>query len=195
MIQISQGAEAVIIRDDDRIIKKRVKKSYRIQQIDEKLRLSRTRKESRLLREAIRVGVPVPHVIETKKYDIIMDFIDGVKLRDIIENNHGLAGELGKLIAVLHERNIIHGDITTSNALFSDGKLYLIDFGLGSFSFKTEDKAVDLWLLKEVLESSHSEPNLLWKTFLKGYEKHYKDSKKVIRRLEEIQKRGRYRKR
>ena len=40
-------------------------------------------------------------------------------------------------------------------AILKNGKVYFIDFGLGFFSNKTEDKAVDLHLLKQALESKH----------------------------------------
>ncbi|MFH0948941.1 MAG: serine/threonine protein kinase, partial [Candidatus Aenigmatarchaeota archaeon] len=57
---IARGAEAVISRDENDIIKERVAKHYRLKEIDERLRSSRTRAESRLLREARRAGVYVP---------------------------------------------------------------------------------------------------------------------------------------
>ena len=67
-------------------------------------------------------------------------------------------------------------------------KLYFIDFGLGFFSTKAEDKAVDLHLLKQALESKHYKNfEKLYKTILKNY-KH----KDVLKRLEKVELRGRY---
>lgn len=37
---------------------------------------------------------------------------------------------MGFLIFRLHQQGIIHGDLTTSNMILKDNKLYLIDFGL-----------------------------------------------------------------
>ena len=72
--------------------------------------------------------------------------------------------------------------------ILKDNKIYLIDFGLGFFSSKIEDKAVDLHLLKQALESKHYE----------NFEKYYKvildnyKHKDVIKRLEKVELRGRY---
>lgn len=43
---IAQGAEGKIYKTDDRIIKERIKKNYRISEIDSKLRKERTRAEA-----------------------------------------------------------------------------------------------------------------------------------------------------
>ena len=75
---------------------------------------------------------------------------------------------------------------------FSKGKVFFIDFGLGFHSNKTEDKAVDLHLIKQALEAKH--PSIYEKAFssiLEGY----KDSphfSQVLKRLEKVEKRGRY---
>ena len=44
---INQGAEAVIESKGNEIIKKRINKSYRIKEIDEKIRKLRTKKRQR----------------------------------------------------------------------------------------------------------------------------------------------------
>ena len=49
---IAKGAEAELSREDGVVIKERIKKSYRIQELDDKLRKRRTALEARLLREA-----------------------------------------------------------------------------------------------------------------------------------------------
>ena len=46
---IQQGAEAIIYLDKKKIIKERTKKSYRITELDEKLRKARTKKEARTI--------------------------------------------------------------------------------------------------------------------------------------------------
>ncbi|MCL5018601.1 MAG: Kae1-associated serine/threonine protein kinase, partial [Candidatus Pacearchaeota archaeon] len=69
---------------------------------------------------------------------------------------------------------------------------YLIEFGLGFFSRKAEDKAVDLHLLKQALEAKHFKN---WKELFEEVKKGYKDSKesqKVLERLLAVEKRGRY---
>mgnify|MGYP001616720774 CR=1 FL=1 len=70
--------------------------------------------------------------------------------------------------------------------------VFLIDFGLGYISHKTEDKAVDLHLLKQALEAKHFKKwQILWKQVEIGY-KSSKESDKTIKRLEAVEKRGRY---
>ena len=70
--------------------------------------------------------------------------------------------------------------------------LDFIDFGLGFFSNKIEDKAVDLHLLKQALESKHFKKwDENFKEVLKNY-KISKDSEKVLERLKKVESRGRY---
>ena len=99
---------------------------------------------------------------------------------------------LGKETSKLHEAEIIHGDLTTSNTILKENKVYIIDFGLGKISNKTEDKAVDLHLIKEAINAKHFENSEeLFKSFLKGYNNSDED-KKTIERLEIVENRGRY---
>ena len=103
-----------------------------------------------------------------------------------------LVKEIGEKIAVLHNNHIIHGDLTTSNMIFNE-EVYFIDFGLSFFSHKIEDKAVDLHLLKQALESKHYK---IWekafKTALETYKKNAENSDEILKRLEKVEKRGRY---
>ena len=150
MKQIGDGAEAVIYLDKD-VIKERIKKSYRHRDIDLKLRKFRTRRESKVLKRLEEIRFPAPRLVDMddKEMKIIMEHIDAPRLRDVItsKNQEKLCKEIGKLVAVLHNNDIIHGDLTTSNILFKD-KLHFIDFGLSFFSRRVEDKAVDIHLFK-----------------------------------------------
>ena len=49
---IAQGAEAVLIRKDDRLVKRRIKKGYRHPELDQKIRVRRTRREGKILNKA-----------------------------------------------------------------------------------------------------------------------------------------------
>ncbi len=190
-----KGAEAIILRKEGKIIKDRIKKSYRIKEIDEKLRKFRTRRELKILDTLTKIGFPAPRPIrmDDKKMTIEMDFVKGSKLRDVLEKKdyEGLCREMGEKIAVLHNNGIIHSDLTTSNMILED-EIYFIDFGLSFFSDKIEDKAVDLHLLRQALESKHYR---IWercfKSVLQGYKKanHYEQ---ILKRLEVVEKRGRY---
>ncbi len=192
---LKQGAESVIFLDKDKIIKHRIKKSYRISEIDDKIRKSRTRSEAKLLEKA-KVNVPNVINVDDKEMKINMEYIQGDLLKDIFDDLNEkerlkLCKKLGEEISKLHSQNIIHGDLTTSNLILKEDKIYFIDFGLGFFSHKLEDKAVDLRLLKQALESKH------YRSFPKTYDeilKNYKHSD-VKKRLEKVESRGRYKKR
>ncbi|MEK6819900.1 MAG: RIO1 family regulatory kinase/ATPase [Nanoarchaeota archaeon] len=123
---IQTGAEAQIILKNNNILKRRVKKSYRIKELDEKIRKLRTRSETKLLEKASKI-ICVPKVIESseEKKEIILEFIDGKKLSDNLNNfplkkQKEICIEIGKNIAKLHDEEIIHGDLTTSNIIYSD---------------------------------------------------------------------------
>ena len=191
---IAKGAEAELKRDGDTVVKERIKKGYRILELDDKLRKRRTALEARLLREARRAGVLTPQVLEEEKTSLKMEFIDGQKVKDVLDKNCiSISKEVGRNVALLHSFDIIHGDLTTSNMLLKDGKLYLIDFGLGFISKREEDKAVDLYLLHEALESTHFDiMEKAWKSVLGSYKRHYQGSDKVIKALLNVESRGRY---
>ncbi|MEK6835582.1 MAG: KEOPS complex kinase/ATPase Bud32 [Nanoarchaeota archaeon] len=191
---IKQGAEAILKLDKNRLIKERIVKNYRIKQIDEKLRKFRTKRESNLLRKANFVNVPKIFDVDEHKMLIKMEFIRGELLKDSLKNKSKLklAEEIGREIAKLHNNNIIHGDLTTTNIIIKNNKPYFIDFGLGFISNKVEDKAVDLYLLKQALKSSF--PLIAEEVFskiLQGY-KQNKQYNEIINRLKKVEKRGRY---
>ena len=198
MKKIAQGAEAKIYLDKDKIIKERFKKEYRIEEIDSKLRKSRTKRESKIFEKLESIKFPAPRLIKTdKKEKIEMEFIAGPKVRDILEEKDykKLSEEIGKKLAIMHNNGIIHGDLTTSNMILNskDSQIYFIDFGLSYTSDKVEDRAVDLHLLKQALESKHYR---VWKGCfehaLKAYEKESSRPKEILKRLETVEGRGRY---
>ena len=86
MIQIAQGAEAVLYRDRGTIIKERLSKDYRLPQLDQALRSFRTRREAKILQKLEELNFPAPHMQEfsDQRMNIIMDFIPGEKLCDIL---------------------------------------------------------------------------------------------------------------
>jgi TP53 regulating kinase-like protein len=195
---LHRGAEAILyVNEQGKLVKERIKKSYRINQIDQKLRKFRTRREGKLLRNS---PVPVPEVFEVDENDmkIIMDYIKGDVIKDILDNSRKrkkICRKIGEQVAKLHDNNIIHGDLTTSNMILKNGVVYFIDFGLGFTSDKTEDKAVDIHLLKQALEAKHHKHSKkLFNQVLKGYKKS-PNSKEVLARLEKVGSRGRYKKR
>lgn len=192
---IGRGAEAVLYIEDGNLVKERIEKGYRIKEIDERLRRRRTRLESKILSRARRAGVPTPAVSETTDYKIIMEFLEGERLKELLQktgNRKELAEETGRLVGLLHKAGIIHGDLTTSNMILRD-KIHLIDFGLGFHSTSVEDRAVDLHLLHQAYQSTHFRHlDELWENTVNGYRETFIEWKPVLARLEQIRKRGRY---
>ena len=195
-----RGAEAIIYKDKDKIIKKRNRKTYRLGEIDERIRKLRTRSEGKLFDKASKIiSVPKLDEVNEKNKEIVMDFVNGEKISDNLnsmpeKNQLGILRMIGNNIAKIHDSDIIHGDLTTSNMIFNkkENKVYFIDFGLGFQSQKVEDKAVDLHLLKQALETKHFlHSNSLFKEALKGYEIS-KNHKKVLEQFKKVEKRGRY---
>ena len=195
---LAQGAEATIEQDKDIVTKKRISKSYRLPEIDEKITKLRTRSEAKILEKAGKI-IPIPKVLESneKQKTISMDFIEGKKLSqelNNLDNQLEIMQQIGESISKLHKENIIHGDLTTSNMILKENKVYFVDFGLGFQNGKYEDKAVDIHLLKQALEAKHFQN---WQELFKAFEKGYlsintEDSEKILERLKAVEKRGRY---
>ena len=100
---------------------------------------------------------------------------------------------IGEALGKLHSANIMHGDFTTSNMLLKGGQVYVIDFGLGRFTKRIEDHAVDLYLLHEALKAAHFKfMDEAWVNIIKAYKHNYTNSTMALRRLEKIESRRRY---
>jgi len=207
---IKKGAEAYLYYgkwfDKEVIFKHRIPKKYRLKELDERIRVFRTINEAKALIKVKEYGINVPKVyeIDSKNAFIIMDFIPGKKLKDLVPilDDSKLIKyfqNIGQFIARLHINGEIHGDITTSNVIITEQEeIFLIDFGLHEFSERIEDKSVDLHLFKRVLMSSHGDTyKSCFNAFLQGYKVIYeKKSKKecdaIIKNIEVIESRGRY---
>ncbi len=201
MEKIAQGAEAVLFKDRGTIIKERLSKEYRLPHLDQSLRQFRTRREAKILQRLEELNFPAPHLQEfsDKRMSLIMDFIPGEKLKDVLNSGDSckeLAEKIGQLVSRLHNNDIIHGDLTTSNMILKEnGDMHFIDFGLSVFSEKVEDKAVDLFLLDRALASTHY--NIYPEVFenvLKGYQEENPEAAEVLERFKEVQARGRNKK-
>jgi Kae1-associated kinase Bud32 len=276
---IQQGAEAKILLNEKEnfIIKDRISKSYRIPELDNKIRKGRTKAETKLLIKASEI-ISAPKPLSTSNiYQIPIPFIKGQKLSEYLnefplEKQKQIMKKIGESVAKLHKADIIHGDLTTSNMILvedkdkyvincnskgnlnkvdnddnisdnkpSDNKdnktsskqkevinnsplgrvsnsaicsskgkfkkyeqgcelggndfsVFFIDFGLGYISQKTEDKAVDVHLLKQALEAKHFKNwKILFEEFQKSYSKNYPESKQIFERITAVERRGRYR--
>jgi len=121
---IAQGAEAKIYLIDKKIVKDRIPKSYRLPELDEKIRRRRTKSEAKLLTKASKViNCPAPLAEPGQGRMIHMPFIDGKKLSEHLDNfpkkeQLEICKKIGESVSKIHRENLIHGDLTTSNMIW-----------------------------------------------------------------------------
>ena len=192
-----RGAEAIVETIDwngQTVVSKiRNKRGYRHPSLEKRLVVERLRSESRIMARLLSQGVPVPAVysVNTSDNSIFMEFIDGQTLERALRKKDFKMHlvQTAEVLSKIHSLNVVHGDPTTSNFLVTD-KIHVIDFGLSSISDDNEDRASDLRVFLESLDSHHSEINGR-EIFLAAYSK-WQDSKPVLKALEVLELRGRY---
>lgn len=195
-----QGAEARLFKalhlGRPCVIKERFAKIYRQPELDDRLSRERNNSEARCLVKCRKAGVDSPLVYhsDTKKHELFLEFIegptvkkwllDGPTIAPLIQNEppdapaplprwaEPVAFAIGEAIAKIHNINLVHGDLTTSNMILRGGQRYhidgifdttaeptrlaLLDFGLSSAAGSTEEKGVDLYVLERALLSTHT---------------------------------------
>lgn len=208
-VLISKGAEADLWLDSDWngrrvIIKRRGVKRYRNPELDEELRRYRTIHEAEIIHRAKRAGVstPIIYQVDPEGKAIVMQYVEGVRVRDIVEEldpeeRRMLFRLIGVKAGRLHAAGIIHGDLTTSNIIWDGERPCFIDFGLSELSREAEKRGVDLHLMRRMLMSTHF-PHL--KELSASFEEGYRsvmgaEAEEALRRMREIERRGRYAKR
>ncbi|CAG0892136.1 unnamed protein product [Cyprideis torosa] len=214
-----QGAEARLYRGSffsrPCIVKERFPKAYRHPELDNLLTKERIKAEVRALTKCREIDVPTPLVyfLDLINSRIVMeDLVGCVTVRDYIyqvekeaaslssdemsEVIQCLGRRIGKVLKKLHENNIIHGDLTTSNMLLrqlpnlKESELVMIDFGLSSTGSATpEDMGVDLYVLERAILSTHPKMEELFQRILESYD----PPKAVKEKFEEVRARGRKR--
>lgn len=203
---IKRGAEALIYETYflgiHAIVKKRISKRYRHPSLDQKINSERTLLEAKIMYSALEAGVNAPAVLFVNKeeYIIIMEYIDGYTVKDLVlENIQNNEFELGKAIGIiagnLHRAQIVHGDLTTNNLIMKrdTSEIFVIDFGLAKKSNDIEDFATDIHVFLRSLESIHPEKkDPIFKGFTEGYSKIINFSDEVMKTLKDIRMRGRY---
>ncbi|XP_045761901.1 EKC/KEOPS complex subunit TP53RK [Maniola jurtina] len=227
---LKQGAEAKLYicnyLGKPTLIKERFKKNYRHPDLDTSITKERMKNEARSIVRCKTAGVKTPalYLVDFERRRIYMQhFENSITVKDFIinlksSNNQGdintldvYAHKIGEVIRKMHENNIIHGDLTTSNMLLVERNpsnelenskwlnntnidLVLIDFGLSFIDSSTEDKGVDLYVLERALISTHNEyPDLFSKIF-EAYKNYSKNNiKEIISKYEDVRARGRKR--
>jgi TP53 regulating kinase-like protein len=220
---IQQGAEARIYKGTflslPCIIKQRFPKAYRHPLLDQKLLSRRHTQEARSILRCSKVGIDVPTLyhVDSTSHTLIMEHIAGHTVKHTLaalqrqqeeEGRRGgegrgeevereimeVAEKVGAAIGRLHEADVIHGDLTTSNMILRDGthSLALIDFGLSYTCKVAEDKAVDLYVLERAFLSTHPDTEKVFERIMSVYERTAgKGAKQTLARLELVRARGR----
>jgi TP53 regulating kinase-like protein len=204
---IKKGAEANLYLEEWHnrkvIMKRRLPKRYRIQELDKEIRSQRTVHEPHIIHKAKEAGVPTPTIfmVDVAESNIIMEFVDGKQVKQVLndlppEERLRLSRHIGGLIGRLHKHGIIHGDLTTSNMILTPyGKVVFVDFGLSERSTELETKGVDLHLMKRAFQSTHYKyARECFEAVMKGYAEVVgeKEAKNVLEKIREIERRGRY---
>lgn len=203
MSLIKRGAEADILEADwnglPSVLKARRPKAYRHPELDDKIRRRRTVRESETMSHVKSLGVAAPLVyfVDTRRCEIVMQRIRGVPVHDLPPARIvSCCPAMGRMAGLLHRGGMMHGDLTTSNFILSrGGRLFLIDFGLSARTDKPEDHAVDLRLIKEILNSAHARiAAASWKGFVAGYGSAAGPAyrSKILGLVSAIEARGRY---
>ena len=194
------GAEAVMYKTDYRgraaITKLRLSKEYRHAELDSHIIRERTKREIKNIMRMKDAGIRTPVIYEVSENSITMERINTESLSkafpDLEADKKEVMKKIGRTIGMMHEAGITHGDLTTSNILYLNGEIYIIDPSYGKLNSSLEDMGVDLHLLKESIKSRHTGNEGLFKIFSEEYAVQYKDGAEVLEKLHEIEGRRRY---
>jgi TP53 regulating kinase-like protein len=204
---IKKGAEASLYLANwhgrNAVVKIRLPKNYRPKQLDQTIRRYRTVHEPQFMHDAKRAGVATPTIfmVDVENAAITMEYIEGKQVKQLLDNlaeteRHDLCVKIGELIAKLHVYGLVHGDLTTSNMILTaEGRIFLVDFGLGDRSMELEAQGVDLHLLKRALQSTHYQvADRCFNFVMEGYAEIVGDdaTARILEKMREIEKRGRY---
>ncbi len=186
-----QCAEAIVELKGGLVHKRRIEKRYRVKAIDKWIRKERTKSEAKLISEARRKGVPTPIIFDINDYEIVMERIEDDLAREVI--NGAISDKIGEFVGILHKNRIIHGDLTTSNIIMGrDKSIYFIDFGLSFIESSTEARGVDVHVFFQSLGGTYESSEQLRDAFIKGYMRTFPNASQVLKRVKEIEQRGRY---
>ena len=202
------------------VYKHRFCKQYRQPVLDQKLREQRTVREARALVRCRKFGVPAPVVyfVDRKECIIVMSRIEGIPVRDLLDDAltstatlaRAALEAMGEIVGLLHNGDMIHGDLTTSNFMYvvgsakqADGKpngisrddIVVLDFGLVQDKQSAEERAVDLYVLERAVKSAHPRIERPEEAILAGYLRTVEQTrgKQTVDRLIAVRARGRKR--
>jgi N6-L-threonylcarbamoyladenine synthase/protein kinase Bud32 len=192
----NMGAESEIINSKfhqfSTIDKIRIKKSYRVDTLDEQIRSKRMKNELTALYRMFNSGIPVPCVfaMDVPRKSITMEKIQGDQLSNLEVFSNNIIEDLGTLIGNMHGKGFVHGDLTLNNLILSPIGVYIIDPSMCKVTDNPVEMAYDLRLLKESIISLKGQE--AFSSFLKIYENVNERCFEAKTLLEELEKRRRY---
>ena len=200
---LKRGAEAELRRTEwhgrPAVEKVRLPKAYRHERLDDEIRKARIRMEARLMSEARKLGISIPIIydVDLRGRRLVMEYVDGPQVKEVLQKRLAdprvVARAIGRLAGTLHANGIVHGDLTTSNMLWRDGRIHVIDFSMGEKTSSLEAQGVDLRLLKEAWTSAHFDLQEMFESeVLAAYREAHAGADATIAKLGEIEERGRY---
>jgi N6-L-threonylcarbamoyladenine synthase/protein kinase Bud32 len=177
-----------------RFVKRRKPKPYRDENLDERIRARRTRREARALHDARRAGVPTPPVldVDVREATLSMEPLGEDLSGDVTPEE---ARRVGEHLARLHASGTAHGDPTTRNAVRekeekNEERVFLVDFGLSYTTHSVEDFGMDLHVFRSAVRGTTENDEEVLDAFDEGYVWERADDAR--KRLREIEGRGRY---
>ena len=121
------------------------------------------------MKRLFEAGIRVPWVdkVDFDKKVITMEFLkDFVSLKKSLMDENISLDRVGFLIGIqigwVHENEVIHGDLTSSNIMISqtdEPEVAVIDFGLSQVSKSQEHRAVDLQVFEKSLLCEETSKN------------------------------------
>lgn len=96
------------------------------------------------------------------------------------------------MVARLHSHGMTHGDLTTSNMILHEGRVWFIDLSLGAKAASLEEMGVDMHLLREAFQSAHSDRMYGYDVLAETYAMELPIGAAVLAKAKEIEERGRY---
>lgn len=209
-----QGAESRVYRgvfhSKPAILKERFKKTYRLDELDQKLTKERIRSELKAYQK-IEKKCPdlfqnMCRVLHSDERNIVFTKLtDTISVKEYFDQSseeaiNEMLKKMGEVVAQIHLCGVIHGDLTTSNFLVKqqhkqldslmDNVVIPIDFGLSSGLVNVENQAVDLYVLERAIQSTN--PKINFNHLLDSYQKKM-ETDKINKKLDQVRMRGRKR--
>ena len=126
-----------------------------------------------------KLGIPIPKIIYKNNDNLILQYIQGELVGDLVERQ-GIGNwidEFALWMVNLHKisnktGNLLKMDVNLRNFIYSDGKIYGLDFEEISYGDLRTDLANICFFILTNKPSFTKEKHIIMRKFLQSYEKH-----------------------